>query len=152
MCGARGPPLPLGEPSQLVAGQGRRGGRLIGARKPAVPRLQEAAVQLGRQHRVEQRVLTPLGTLHLNAAASVRAETPCRVDFAFDEGYFEFRQGGLPRVPYPVPFRLLGKEAEGYLDTTYLSERVRVSTGNKGTQFVLTREPARLIGSESSSS
>jgi len=89
--------------------------------------------------RVEQRVLTPVGTLHLNAAASLRPETPARVNFAFDEGYFEFKQAGLPRVPYPVPFKLLGKEAEGYLDTTYLSETLRVSTGNKGTQFVLAR-------------
>lgn len=89
--------------------------------------------------RVEQRVLTPVGTLHLNAAATVQQDAPYRVDFAFDEGYFEFQQSGLPRLPYPVPFRLLGKEAEGYLDTSYLSETLRISTGNKGTQFVLTR-------------
>jgi hypothetical protein len=89
--------------------------------------------------RVEQRVFTPVGILHLNAAASVRPESPARVNFAFDEGYFEFKQSGLPRVPYPVPFKLLGKEAEGYLDTTYLSDSLRISTGNKGTQFVLTR-------------
>ena len=61
----------------------------------------------------------------------------CRVRFSFDEGFFLFRNG--LRVPYPVPFRLLGKEAEGYLDTTYLGARVRVSTGNKGTTFVLER-------------
>ena len=89
--------------------------------------------------RVEQRVQTPVGTLHLNARASVGSERPARVDFAFDEGYFEFTQEGLPRIPYPVPFRLLGKEAEGFVDTSYLSETLRVSTGNKGTVFVLTR-------------
>ena len=77
--------------------------------------------------------------LHLNAAASVRPDAPARVYFAFDEGYFEWKQSGLPRVPYPVPFKLLGKEAEGYIDTTYLSDTLRISTGNKGTQFVLTR-------------
>jgi hypothetical protein len=38
-----------------------------------------------------------------------------------------------------VPFRLLGNEAKGWLDTTYLSERLRVSRGNKGTTFILKR-------------
>lgn len=86
--------------------------------------------------RVEQLVATPLGDLHLNAAASADADGR-RINFAFDEGFF-LASSGL-RLPYPVPFRLLGKEAEGYLDTSYLGERVRVSTGNKGTTFVLRR-------------
>ncbi|KAG9136297.1 hypothetical protein Leryth_003884 [Lithospermum erythrorhizon] len=44
-----------------------------------------------------------------------------------------------PRVPYPVPFKLLGDEAKGWLDTTYLSQsgNIRISRGNKGTTFVL---------------
>ena len=88
--------------------------------------------------RVEQVVLTPLGELHLNAAAFVDLAQPQRIKFAFDEGYFEFNGSGI-RIPYPVPFRLLGKEAEGHLDTSYLGEQVRVSTGNKGTTFVLER-------------
>ena len=61
-----------------------------------------------------------------------------RVRFAFDEGYFASSLG--LRLPYPVPFRLLGKEAEGFLDTSYLSERLRVSRGNKGTTFLLRRK------------
>lgn len=93
--------------------------------------------RLGDGGRVEQRVETPLGVLHLNARASVTPAEPARVRFAFDEGYFASAAG--LRLPYPVPFRLLGKEAEGYLDTSYLSERVRVSRGNKGTTFVLAR-------------
>ena len=87
--------------------------------------------------RVEQLVATPLGKLHLNAAARASPDNARRVLFTFDEGYF-LADSGL-RVPYPVPFKLLGKEAEGYLDTSYLGERVRISTGNKGTTFVLER-------------
>ena len=87
--------------------------------------------------RVEQLVSTPLGELHLNAAARPDAADGRRVRFGFDEGYF-LTEGGL-RLPYPVPFKLLGKEAEGYLDTSFLGERLRVSTGNKGTTFVLRR-------------
>jgi hypothetical protein len=43
------------------------------------------------------------------------------------------------KVPYPVPFKLLGDEAKGWLDTTYLSPTgtLRISKGNKGTTFVL---------------
>jgi hypothetical protein len=37
------------------------------------------------------------------------------------------------KVPYPVPFKLLGDEAKGWLDTTYLSPTgtLRISKGNK---------------------
>ena len=92
--------------------------------------------------RVAQRVsIGSFGVLHLNAAARVDAAAPMRISFAFDEGYFESQDAGL-RLPYPVPFRLLGKEAEGFLDTSYLSDSLRISTGNKGTRFILQRELA----------
>lgn len=88
------------------------------------------------------------GHLRLSAAASVDAvNSPSRIDFTFDLAYFEIRAtplGPLPfgavRLPYPVPFRILGDEAKGWLDTTYLGENVRISKGNKGTTFVLVRE------------
>ena len=82
--------------------------------------------------------------LHLNAAATFDPSSANnRINFSFDEGFFEFKQAGLPRLPYPVPFRLLGKEAEGWIDTSYLSKRLRISTGNKGTTFILEREGQR---------
>ena len=61
---------------------------------------------------------------------------PRQVSFTFDLAYFQL---GPLRLPYPVPFRLLGDEARGWLDTTYLSQRLRVSRGNKGTTFILGR-------------
>lgn len=79
--------------------------------------------------------------------------SPDRIDFVFDLAYFELRAtpfGDLPapvRIPYPVPFRLLGDEAKGWLDTTYLGENVRISRGNKGTTFVLVREEEPTDGS-----
>lgn len=65
-----------------------------------------------------------------------------RADFQFDTAYFEFLNVpilGKLRLPYPVPFRLLGDEARGWIDTTYLSAdgQWRLSRGNKGTLFVL---------------
>jgi len=63
-----------------------------------------------------------------------------RIDFAFQEARFE-RSDFPPSVgiPYPVPFKLLGDEAKGWIDNTYLSEsgRFRIARGNKGTCFVL---------------
>ena len=45
-----------------------------------------------------------------------------------------------------MPFKLLGDEAKGWLDTTYLGEDVRISRGNKGTTFVLVRERSEEEG------
>lgn len=62
-----------------------------------------------------------------------------RVAFVFDEGRFDFN--GL-KIPYPVPFRLpLFRDAvKGWIDITYLSNRLRISRGNKGTTFILVKE------------
>lgn len=62
-----------------------------------------------------------------------------RIDFVFDEGNFVF---GKIKIPYPVPFRLpiLRDWVKGWIDVTYLSKRMRISRGNKGTIFVLLKE------------
>ncbi|XP_058098198.1 probable plastid-lipid-associated protein 12, chloroplastic isoform X3 [Magnolia sinica] len=90
-----------------------------------------------------------IGELKVEAAATVKDEK--RILFRFDKAAFSFKF--LPfKVPYPVPFRLLGDEAKGWLDTTYLSHtgNIRISRGNKGTTFVLQKktEPRqRLLSS-----
>lgn len=63
-----------------------------------------------------------------------------RIDFVFDEGKFEF--GSDFSIPYPVPFRLpiLRDAVKGWIDITYLSDRMRISRGNKGTTFILLKE------------
>lgn len=80
-----------------------------------------------------------IGELRVEAAASI--DTGRRILFRFDKAAFLFKF--LPfRVPYPVPFRFLGDEAKGWLDTIYLSPsgNFRVSRGNKGTTFVLQKK------------
>ncbi|CAK9864915.1 unnamed protein product [Sphagnum jensenii] len=77
-----------------------------------------------------------IGELKVEAAATI--ESGQRILFRFDKAAFTFKF--LPfKVPYPVPFKLLGDEAKGWLDTTYLSPTgtLRISKGNKGTTFVL---------------
>ncbi|CAM6125693.1 unnamed protein product [Calypogeia fissa] len=77
-----------------------------------------------------------IGELNVQAAAS--RDNGTRILFRFDKAAFEFKFVPF-KVPYPVPFRLLGDEAKGWLDTTYLSPsgNIRISSGNKGTTFVL---------------
>lgn len=62
-----------------------------------------------------------------------------RINFVFDEGKFDFQSF---TIPYPVPFRLpiLRDAVKGWIDITYLSDRIRISRGNKGTTFVLIKE------------
>jgi hypothetical protein len=72
-----------------------------------------------------------------------------RIQFVFDEGNFEWIRTNADgsavstwKIPYPVPFRspLFRDAVKGWIDITYLSDRIRISRGNKGTTFVLMRE------------
>ncbi|KAH7849179.1 hypothetical protein Vadar_014203 [Vaccinium darrowii] len=87
-----------------------------------------------------------IGELKVEAAASIKDGK--RILFQFDRAAFSLKF--LPfKVPYPVPFRLLGDEAKGWLDTTYLSHsgNLRISRGNKGTTFVLQKnnDPRQML-------
>jgi hypothetical protein len=66
-----------------------------------------------------------------------------RINFVFDEGNFDIANGKF-RIPYPVPFRLplLRDAVKGWIDITYMSDRMRISKGNKGTTFVLLKQTA----------
>ncbi|KAJ6799623.1 putative plastid-lipid-associated protein 12, chloroplastic [Iris pallida] len=84
-----------------------------------------------------------IGELKVEAAATIKDGK--RILFQFDRAAFSFKF--LPfKVPYPVPFRLLGDEAKGWLDTTYLSNtgNIRISRGNKGTTFVLQKKTTEI--------
>ena len=66
-----------------------------------------------------------------------------RRTFRFRGGFFllEALWGGAVTLPYPVPFRLLGDRAVGWLETTGYDEGsgLRAALGNKGTRFVFRR-------------
>uniref|UniRef100_A0ACD5V0G4 Uncharacterized protein n=1 Tax=Avena sativa TaxID=4498 RepID=A0ACD5V0G4_AVESA len=73
-----------------------------------------------------------VGELAVQAEATIKDGK--RILFRFDQAAFTFKF-----LPFKVPFRLLGDEAKGWLDTIYLSRsgNIRISRGNKGTTFVL---------------
>ncbi|XP_076916703.1 putative plastid-lipid-associated protein 12, chloroplastic [Bidens hawaiensis] len=80
-----------------------------------------------------------IGEHKVEAAATVNDGK--RILLRVDKAAFSFKF--LPfKVPYPVPFRLLGDEAKGWLDTTYLSQsgNLWISRGNKGSIFVLQKQ------------
>ncbi|KAG6476518.1 hypothetical protein ZIOFF_065760 [Zingiber officinale] len=80
-----------------------------------------------------------IGELKVEAAATIKDGK--RILFQFDRAAFSFKF--LPiKVPYPVPFRLLGDEAKGWLDTTYLSRNgnLRISRGNKAVEEVISSQ------------
>ncbi|KAL7539595.1 hypothetical protein ACHAWF_006456 [Thalassiosira exigua] len=84
--------------------------------------------------------LNVLGVSLVGGEATEDPDRPdSRVRFVFDEGKFDF--GGFS-LPYPVPFRnpLFRDAVKGWIDITYLSDRIRISRGNKGTTFVLKKE------------
>lgn len=86
-----------------------------------------------------------LNILGVSLVGNEAAEDPnrpnARINFVFDEGYFDINQSSV-RIPYPVPFRLpiLRDWVKGWIDITYLSETMRIARGNKGSTFVLIKE------------
>jgi len=84
-----------------------------------------------------------LNLLGVSKVGEEAKEDPTRPDsriyFVFDEGQFDLN--GFS-IPYPVPFRnpLFRDAVKGWIDITYLSDRIRISRGNKGTTFILQKE------------
>ena len=96
--------------------------------------------------------LAPFG---VSSSAPPRSPTE-RIDFSFQEARLEIK-GSQIVLPYPVPFKLLGDEAKGWIDNTFVSETLRIARGNKGTTFVLKKadpstDPLALLASQSVSS
>lgn len=87
--------------------------------------------------------LSANATLESPRATDARARG--RINYGFDLAYLDVKSPFEVRLPYPVPFKLLGKEAMGYLTCDYVSDDVRVSTGNKGTTFVFVKEEKNAL-------
>lgn len=94
----------------------------------------------------------------LNVQAVVEQVRGPRLSIRFDRAWFAIWRrpdwlGGAKlehviRFPYPVPFRLLGDKAKGWLDVTYLDDHLRIARGNRGSAFVLTRKQIQIQQSD----
>lgn len=90
--------------------------------------------------RLRNEVRWPGGVLYVCGAISDVEDG--RLFVRFDQAWAEVDVWGgrTVRLPYPVPFKLLGSIATGWLDVTYVGGGVRICRGNKGSAFVLVRE------------
>ena len=91
---------------------------------------------------VEFQIGPVIGKLVLIASLE-RIENNKRV-FRFQNGYFLLKTiwGSSVALPYPVPFKLLGDRAIGYLETIGYNEEtgIRAAIGNKGTRFIFQKK------------
>lgn len=76
-----------------------------------------------QDRRIENRVILPFGTL--TVAGSFEYSDRHRIEFRFDR--LKFRLGNLPALTLP-----LGKWATGWLQTTYLDDRLHIERGDRG--------------------
>lgn len=81
----------------------------------------------------------------LNVAAAVEEVDGNRLKVRFDEAWFQGVGEWKWRLAYPVPFKLLGKKAAGWIDVTYLDEELRIVRGSKSTAFVLIKRVSNEI-------
>jgi hypothetical protein len=103
--------------------------------------LAELTMQTPRQSTGKVFGLNLLGVSKVGIEAAEDPNRPnARINFVFDEGYFDLNDGTV-RIPYPVPFRLpLFRDwVKGWIDVTYLSNTMRIARGNKGSTFVLVK-------------
>jgi len=80
------------------------------------------------------------------AAGKFRPSTnvPNRAIVSFDTFKIEFEK--LPfsldlGFLFPLSAKIRGSTDNGWLETTFIDEDIRIGRGNKGTMFVLTRDP-----------
>ncbi|PXF39474.1 putative plastid-lipid-associated protein 12, chloroplastic [Gracilariopsis chorda] len=104
--------------------------------KSFVPEVQQIVVGDEVPLAIVNRLLFPGGELNIMAVVTdVQTQRLC---LRFTRAWFLL--GGGFRIPYPVPFRLLGKKSCGWLDIVYIDDELRVTKGNRGSTFVLRKE------------
>lgn len=82
------------------------------------------------------------GQVRVGGPFKLSDKVPNRVIACFKEGNIELNFG--LNIDLGVVFKLInatrGTDEGGWLETTYLTDKVRIGRGNKGTMFVLTRD------------
>lgn len=93
--------------------------------------------------RIQNVILLDWGTIRVSGSFRQSPRVPSRAIVAFDNAEFIVGEKG-PTVNLGFVFTVLAKirgtEDNGWLETTFVDNNIRIGRGNKGTLFILTRD------------
>jgi hypothetical protein len=94
------------------------------------------------ESRVTNVISTGIGMVTVGGTYRRSARAPLRAIVAFDTARIALNAGPTLDVSLLFDLRALfkGTKEAGWLETTYVSDRIRIGRGNKGSLFVLTRD------------
>eukprot|EP00571_Detonula_confervacea_P008289 CAMPEP_0172323696 /NCGR_PEP_ID=MMETSP1058-20130122/49432_1 /TAXON_ID=83371 /ORGANISM="Detonula confervacea, Strain CCMP 353" /LENGTH=264 /DNA_ID=CAMNT_0013039773 /DNA_START=222 /DNA_END=1016 /DNA_ORIENTATION=+ len=94
------------------------------------------------ESRVKNEVPTGFGKVTVGGTFSQSPTVPLRALVAFDTAKIELNVGLTIDISFLFDIRaaIQGSKDAGWLETTYLSNDMRIGRGNKGSMFILTRD------------
>lgn len=94
------------------------------------------------KNQIRNEVETVVGRVTVGGSIRPSATVPLRAIAAFDFGRIETKLGVTVDISglFAIRALLKGSKESGWLETTYVSENLRIGRGNKGSLFVLTRD------------
>lgn len=92
--------------------------------------------------RVRNVITTSIGIITVGGTYSQSESSPLRAIVAFDTAKIDLTFGPTVDVSFLFDIRAVfkGSRNAGWLETTYISNSIRIGRGNKGSLFVLTRD------------
>lgn len=92
--------------------------------------------------RVKNEIMTGLGLVTVGGTFSQSDKVPLRALVAFDLAKIELNVGPTLDISFLFDIRaaIKGSKNAGWVETTYISNEMRIGRGNKGSMFILTRD------------
>ena len=124
-----------------------KAGRVSGGGVP-VDASENAALQSFdvRRSRVTNVIATGVGLVTVGGTYRASDAAPLRAVVAFDTAKIDLDIGPTLDISFLFDLRaaIRGSKEAGWLETTYVSDDVRIGRGNKGSMFVLTRDREKM--------
>ena len=124
-----------------------KAGRVSGGGVP-VDASESAALQSFdvRRSRVTNVIATGVGLVTVGGTYRASDAAPLRAVVAFDTAKIDLDIGPTLDISFLFDLRaaIRGSKEAGWLETTYVSDDVRIGRGNKGSMFVLTRDREKM--------
>lgn len=95
------------------------------------------------QKTVTNNVELDFGNVNVGGSFRPSPNVPNRAIVAFDRADITLKNGFTIKLGFifAILAAVRGSKDNGWLETTYVGEDIRIGRGNKGTMFVLTRDP-----------